>query len=58
MSLFVYPLSGGFKKWSLIPFFLVNFLLRIEKKLTPFLGPLMAFRMIIVIENTKKIKNY
>ncbi|MDC1536781.1 class I SAM-dependent methyltransferase [Candidatus Thioglobus sp.] len=55
MSLFVYPLSGGFKKWSLVPSFLVNFLLRIEKKLIPLLGPLMAFRMVVVVKNTKKI---
>jgi SAM-dependent methyltransferase len=55
MSLFVYPLSGGFKKWSLIPSFLVNFLLKIEKKLIPLLGPIMAFRIVIVVQNTKKI---
>ena len=53
MSLFVYPLSGGFQKWSLVPSMLVNWLLKIEKKLIPFLGPIMAFRLVIVLKNTK-----
>ena len=54
MSLFVYPLSGGFQKWSLVPTNLVSWLLKLEKKLIPFLGSIMAFRLIIVLENTKK----
>ena len=56
MSLFAYPLSGGFQKWSLLPISLVEWLLRLEKKLIPIFGPVMAFRLIIVLENTKKTK--
>ncbi len=50
LSLFAYPLSGGFKNWSLLPLGLVPKLIRIEEFLLPWLGPLMAFRMIVVIE--------
>ena len=50
ISLFAYPLSGGYKSWSLIPLFLVKPILKIEKLLTPYLGSLLAFRLIIVLE--------
>ena len=53
LSLFGYPLSGGFQKWSLIPSRFISFLLKIESKLLPFLGPIMAFRLVIVLKNTK-----
>lgn len=53
ISLFVYPLSGGFKKWSLIPSFLANPIIKLEQKLIPILGPLMAFRLFVVLKNTK-----
>jgi hypothetical protein len=53
LSLFVYPLSGGFQKWSLIPSSFVSFMLRVESKLLPFLGPIMAFRLVVVLKNTK-----
>jgi SAM-dependent methyltransferase len=56
MSLFAYPLSGGFQKWSLVSINLVSWLLKLEKKLIPFIGFLTAFRLIIVLENTKKTK--
>jgi SAM-dependent methyltransferase len=49
-GLFAYPLSGGFRPWSLIPLPIVKPLLRIEDALLPILGPAMAFRMLIVIE--------
>jgi SAM-dependent methyltransferase len=48
-ALFAYPLSGGFRKWSLVPQGLVGPLLRVEKKLMPILGPLMAFRLLAVL---------
>jgi SAM-dependent methyltransferase len=49
-SLWAYPLSGGFKPWSLIPSFLTPFLLKLEQKLEPYIGKFLAFRVIAVIE--------
>lgn len=50
LSLFAYPLSGGFKHWSLIPVFMTKPMLFIESMLMPILGPIMAFRTLISIE--------
>lgn len=50
LSLFAYPLSGGFRPWSLLPAGLVPFLLRVESYLLPILGPLLAFRLLVVLE--------
>lgn len=50
LSLFAYPLSGGFKPWSLIPHALVQPVLKLEDKLAPLLGPLMGFRLLVVLE--------
>lgn len=50
LSLLTYPLSGGFRSWSLIPAGAVPALLRLEDALLPLLGPLMAFRMFVVLE--------
>jgi SAM-dependent methyltransferase len=50
LSLFAYPLSGGFKPWSLIPHALVAPVLALENALAPLLGRLMGFRVLIVIE--------
>ena len=50
LSLFAYPLSGGFKSWSLFPPGLVPAALRAEEWLLPFLGRLLAFRLMIVLE--------
>ena len=50
LSIVAYPLSGGFKPWSLLPKFLVAPILSLEKVLLPFLGWLIAFRIIIVLE--------
>ena len=55
LSLFAYPLSGGFKPWSLIPERWVSRVLQVEEKLLPFLGRLMAFRLIVVLEKEDKI---
>lgn len=52
LSLFAYPLSGGFRRFGLIPAGLVPPLLRIEDALMPLLGPLMAFRLLVAIERT------
>lgn len=50
LSLWAYPLSGGFKSWSLWPPFLVRPLLFIERALMPVLGPLAAFRLFVVLQ--------
>ena len=52
-SLTVYPLSGGFKSWSLVPEMLASPMLRAERAIEPFLGRFAAFRMMLVIEKTK-----
>ena len=50
LSLFAYPLSGGFKSWSLLPYKWVHTMLKIEEKILPFLGSLLAFRLMVVLE--------
>jgi len=50
LSLFAYPLSGGFKSWSLMPYRWVHAVLIIEEKLLPILGSFMAFRLMVVLE--------
>jgi hypothetical protein len=50
LSLFAYPLSGGFRRWSLIPKVLASPLLELEEILLPALGKWMAFRMFVVLE--------
>jgi len=50
LSLFAYPLSGGFRPWSAIPAGMVADVLRLESVLAPWLGRFMGFRMLMVIE--------
>jgi SAM-dependent methyltransferase len=50
LSPFTYPLSGGYRRWCLLPSRLVDPVLRFENRLTPALGPVMAFRLLLVIE--------
>jgi SAM-dependent methyltransferase len=52
LSLFAYPLSGGFKAWSLIPAVWVGPLLKLEEWLLPYLGKMIAFRIMVVLEKT------
>jgi SAM-dependent methyltransferase len=49
-SLFAYPLSGGFQKWSLIPGALVGSMLAFERRVPQLLRKHLAFRMIVVLE--------
>jgi len=49
-SLVAYPLSGGFKPWSLIPVRLVKPVLTVEHLIEPVLGRWFAFRMLLVID--------
>jgi SAM-dependent methyltransferase len=50
LSLFAYPLSGGFKKWSLIPPKTVLPLLKFEEVLLPYIGKFAGFRLFVTIE--------
>lgn len=54
LSLFVYPLSGGFRRWSLLPAHGVGVALALEDLLRPALGPLLAFRLLVVIEKAQE----
>lgn len=51
LSLFAYPLSGGFKSWSLMPALIVGPMLRLEAALMPVLGPIMGFRLVVTVEH-------
>lgn len=50
LGLVAYPASGGYRAWSLLPGALVPAVLRLEDALMPVLGPLMAFRLMAVLE--------
>jgi hypothetical protein len=50
MSLFAYPMCGGFQNWSLISGAMAKGLLKLESVLEPLLGPLMAFRLLVTVE--------
>ena len=49
-SLVAYPMTGGFRPWTMIPGVMVPLVLGLERLLLPILGPLMAFRILSVIE--------
>jgi SAM-dependent methyltransferase len=48
----VYPLSGGFQRWSLIPDRLAAPLLAFERKFERRFGAMLGFRLMLVIERT------
>jgi hypothetical protein len=52
LSFVAYPLSGGFKRWSLISASVARQLLRVEDRIEALLGPLCAFRLMAVLEKT------
>lgn len=52
LSLWAYPLSGGFRRWRLLPNWAPAPLLAVERALLPVLGPLCAFRMLVVLEKS------
>ncbi len=54
LSLFAFPMSGGFRPWSLLPNWLVTPLLFIEDALLPALGRFMAFRIMVVLERVNR----
>ncbi len=49
-GLLAVPLSGGFRKWSLISAWAIPAINCLEKILNPVLGPLMGFRMLVILE--------
>jgi SAM-dependent methyltransferase len=49
-SLAAYPLSGGFRRWSLVSTRIARQMLRFERMIEPVLGRLLAFRMMVVVE--------
>ena len=51
-SFAVYPLTGGFKSWSLISAGMAARALKLERAVEPVLGRLAAFRMMLVVEKT------
>jgi SAM-dependent methyltransferase len=52
-ALAAYPLSGGFKSWSLVSAGMARQMLRIERALEPALGRLAAFRMLLIVEKAR-----
>ncbi len=50
LSLFAYPLSGGFRPWNLLPEKLVAPVLRLEEHLAPALARVMGFRLLLVLQ--------
>lgn len=53
LGLFVYPLSGGFRSWSMLPSRVVVPLLKVEEALLPFLGSFMAFRALVIVQRAE-----
>jgi SAM-dependent methyltransferase len=49
-SLAAYPLSGGFRPWSLVGAGMTRRMLRIERAIEPVLGRFMGFRMLLIVE--------
>lgn len=50
LSLFAYPMSGGFQSWSLMPAALVPAMLAFEEKVPELVRRQIAFRMMVVLE--------
>ena len=50
LSLFAYPMSGGFQNWSLMPAALVGPMLDLEEKVPEIVRRKIAFRMMVVLE--------
>jgi SAM-dependent methyltransferase len=49
-SLWAYPLSGGFQRWTLLPARLAGPLVKLERPLSRWLGKLAGFRLMVVAE--------
>ena len=53
LSLFAYPLSGGFRPWCLVPASMVAPLLKVENAIAPAMGRLAGFRLLAVMEKLR-----
>jgi SAM-dependent methyltransferase len=53
LSLFAYPLSGGFQSWSLMPAALVRPMLALEERIPEIARTQIAFRMMVVLERVQ-----
>ena len=51
-ALAAYPLSGGFKPWSLVGEGVARHILRLERAIEPALGRFAAFRMLLIVEKS------
>ena len=49
-GVFVYPLSGGFKSWSLLPYNMADMLTAVDNMLSRYVGNLFGFRITLVFE--------
>ena len=56
LSLVAYPLSGGFRSWSLVPLEIVAGLLKLEDAVASVLGRLLAFRLFAVLRKTDRAR--
>lgn len=50
LSLFAYPMSGGFQSWSLMPAALVRSVLAFEQNVPEMVRRQIAFRMMVVLQ--------
>jgi hypothetical protein len=50
LSLFAYPMSGGFRDWSLISAAMVRPILEIEERVPEAVRKRAAFRMMVVLQ--------
>lgn len=51
-SFLAYPLSGGFRKWSLLPYGIGKWVLKAERLFEERFGRLLGFRIMIVLEKS------
>ena len=56
LNLLAYPLSGGFQRWTLLSAAMTRSLLALEERLTPTIGRLMGFRILVILEKTVRSK--
>ncbi|MBF0166111.1 MAG: class I SAM-dependent methyltransferase [Alphaproteobacteria bacterium] len=57
-SFLVYPLTGGFQRWCLMPTFIVPWLLKLEAPFERSVGKFLGLRMLVVLEKTGNQVDY
>jgi hypothetical protein len=55
-DLAAYPLSDGFKPWSLVGEGIARRMLRIERAIEPVVGRLAGFRMLLTVEKAAEMQ--